>query len=203
VKRHGPDDARSAAGELGVALSEDGTERLIAYEALLQEKAIPLGFVARSDEDRLWERHILDSLRASVDIQQGDRLALDLGSGAGLPGVVLAIAAPQLHVGLVESRLRRVAFLELVVERLQLANAEIVPERAQALEEGRADVCTARAFAPADRAWTIARPLLSEAGRLIYFAGAEAVLEAPDGARIVSSRPGPLESSGALVIMTR
>jgi len=198
----GRDDLLSAAGRLGISLSDAAAAQLSSYEALLLEKAVPLGFVARSDEGRIRERHILDSLRAAPEVRPADRRALDLGSGAGLPGIVLAIAAPQLRVGLVESQRRRVGFLELAVERLELRNAEVVPRRAEELEPGSADLCTARAFAPPDRAWQVAEPLLAPGGRLVYFAG-EGAQQAPANAVILSTRPSPLESAGPLVIMGR
>jgi len=198
----GRDDLLSAAGRFGISLSDAAAAQLSSYEALLLEKAVPLGFVARSDEGRIRERHILDSLRAAPEVRPADRRALDLGSGAGLPGIVLAIAAPQLRVGLVESQRRRVGFLELAVERLELRNAEVVPRRAEELEPGSADLCTARAFAPPDRAWQVAEPLLAPGGRLVYFAG-EGAQQAPANAVILSTRPSPLESAGPLVIMGR
>jgi len=205
VKQSGDRRAQleTAARSLGVALAGQAIDKLISYEDLLEAKAIPLGFVARSDQDRLLERHVIDSLRASAEVGRTDRTALDLGSGAGLPGIILALAAPQLRVRLVESQRRRVAFLELAVERLAVSNAEVIAARAESLEAGAADLCTARAFAPPDRAWNVARRLLTDQGRLIYFSGARTDPAAPDGARIVATRPGPLESSGALVIMTR
>ena len=198
----GRDDLRSAAGRLGISLSDGASAQLLSYEALLLEKAVPLGFVARSDRGRIRDRHILDSLRAAAEVRPDDRRALDLGSGAVLPGIVLAIAVPELQVRLVESQRRRVAFLELAVERLELRNADVVSRRAEELEPASADLCTARAFAPPDRAWQVAEPLLAPGGRLVYFAGRGA-LQAPADAAILSSRVGPLESEGPLVIMGR
>ena len=199
----GRDELLSAADRIGVSLSAEAADRLLAFEALLREKAIPLGFVSRSDEPRLRDRHVLDSLRATAEIRPGDGTAVDLGSGAGLPGVVLAIAAPELHVRLVEPQRRRVAFLELALERIRLANAEILPSRAEDEAAAAADLCTARAFAPPDLAWRAAERLLAPGGRLIYFAGAGTSIEAPPGARILSTRSATLESSGPLVIMSR
>jgi 16S rRNA (guanine527-N7)-methyltransferase len=198
----GREELPSAADRLGISLSDGASAQLLAYEALLLEKAVPLGFVARSDEGRIRDRHVLDSLRAAAEVRPADCRALDLGSGAGLPGIVLAIAVPELRVGLVESQRRRVAFLELAVERLELRNADVLPRRAEELEPGSADLCTARAFAPSDRAWQVAEPLLAPGGRLIYFAGGGA-LQAPADATILSTRPAPLESAGPLVIMGR
>ncbi|MFL5767449.1 MAG: 16S rRNA (guanine(527)-N(7))-methyltransferase RsmG [Actinomycetota bacterium] len=199
----GREDLRPAAERLGVPLPDTSVDRLLAYEALLLEKAIPFGFIAKSDEPRLRERHVLDSLRAAVEVGDANHL-VDLGSGAGLPGIVLAIVAPPLRVDLVESQRRRAAFLELAVERLDLANAAVVAGRAEELPPGTTEVCTARAFAPPARAWEVAEPLLSLGGQLIYFAGAGAgSLEAPPGARIVRTHAPTLESSGPLVIMSR
>src|SRR6266498_1505880 len=65
---------------------------LRAYVDLLHERAVPLGLVARSDADRLWDRHVLDSLRGLAGFDDADRSAFDIGSGAGLPGVPLTIA---------------------------------------------------------------------------------------------------------------
>jgi 16S rRNA (guanine527-N7)-methyltransferase len=198
----GREELRTAAARLGIPLSEGATRQLLSFETLLLEKAIPLGFVARSDRGRIRDRHILDSLRAAAEVREADRLALDLGSGAGLPGVVLAIAVPELRVGLVESQRRRVAFLELAVERLELGNADVLARRAEDLEPGSADLCTARAFAPPDRAWRVAEPLLAPGGRLVFFAGG-GVQQAPAHASILSTRAAPLESAGPLVIMGR
>jgi 16S rRNA (guanine527-N7)-methyltransferase len=192
VKQRGGrrEELLSTARHLGLSLPDEAIEKLIAYEGLLRERAVPLGFIARSDEDRLWSRHILDSLRAAAAVRPGDASAIDLGSGAGLPGVVLAIATPRVHVSLVEIQRRRVAFLELVVERLQLANAEVLGRRAETLDRPQADICTARAFAPPSRAWEVASRLLAPEGRLIYFSGAGTFVQAPPNARIVALPPG-------------
>ena len=180
---------------------------LQVYAALLEERAISLGLVAGSDRERLWDRHIVDCLRATVAFRPEDRLAYDLGSGAGLPGIVLACALPERRFRLIEPRRRAVAFLELVVERLALHNVEILNVRAEELSDP-ADVVTARAFAPADRAWAAARRLLRPGGRLVYFAGkrlndpealARALPEPPAEVEVVE----PLASGAPLVIMSR
>jgi 16S rRNA (guanine527-N7)-methyltransferase len=165
---------------------------------------MPAGFVAAADAGRLRERHILDSLRAVRAVRAGDTRALDLGSGAGLPGVVVALACPSLHVVLVEPRRARVAFLELAVEQLSLSNASVLAMRIQDVHE-QVDVCFSRAFAPMPDAWRAAAPRLRAGGRLVYFAGAGAVPpELPSDAAAVEVLESPLlESSGPLFIMTR
>jgi 16S rRNA (guanine527-N7)-methyltransferase len=198
-----PEALRAQAGSIGVALDPSQASRLIRFEELLVERAIPLGVVSRSDANRIRERHILDSLRAAP-VVQGSDVAADLGSGAGLPGVVLAITLPRLRMLLVERRPRRAALLELAVDELGVSNATVFAGRV-AETPGRVDVALARAFAPLGEAWAQARGVLRPGGRLVYFAGAGTTIPtAPAGSVILDVLHTPvLESSGALVIMTR
>lgn len=194
-------DLKSAASVLGLELSPDAAERLGAYEDLLRERAVPLGYVARSDASRLRERHVLDCLRAAPFLPER-ATAYDLGSGAGLPGIVVAVARPDTSLRLVEPRRGKVAFLELVTDRLGLANVQVLARRAEELTEP-VEACFARAFAPLDRAWDVAGGLLRPGGWLVYFAGGSAG-SIPRGARADVVPPHPmLASSGPLVIMTR
>lgn len=198
-----PDSLRAASAALGVGVSASQAALLLRLEDLLIERAIPLGAVAASDRSRIRERHTLDCLRAAAEVV-GARSAYDLGSGAGLPGLVIAIAVPDLRVGLVEPRQRRAAFLELAVQELGLANARVLVQRVEALTEP-VECCFARAFAPPERTWAACADLLSPQGRLVYFAGAgRGKIRAPSGARIVAVRRNAvLESAGPLVIMAR
>ena len=200
-----PAEALSAdAQRLGIEISEEASAELERFEELLRERALPKGLIAAADAGRLRERHILDSLRAVSALSPGDSRAIDLGSGAGLPGVVVAIARPSLHVVLVEPRRARVAFLELVVEDLRLPNATVLAARIEDVDE-QVDVCFSRAFAALPEAWRAAAPRLREGGRLVYFAGAGAAPpETPFDASAVEVLESPLlESSGPLFIMTR
>jgi len=191
------------AAELGVTLDTSQAATLLRYEDLLAGRAVPLGAVARSDATRIRARHILDCLRAAPLVHEDD-LACDLGSGAGLPGIVVAVAEPLVRVLLVESRAKRAAFLEFAVQELRLSNAQVVVGRAEELRRG-VDACFARAFAPLPLAWSVARGILRPGGRLIYFAGAElGEPVVPDGAALEAVvRTAVLESAGPLVIMTR
>jgi 16S rRNA (guanine527-N7)-methyltransferase len=207
--KHGPDhqaalELRDFARSIGAELDGTAAERLVAFEEILADRAVRLGLIARSDQGRIRPRHVMDCLRAVVAVRPEDDLAHDLGSGAGLPGIVVAIACPALRVALVEPRKARVAFLELAVERLELRNASVVPRRIQEVTEV-ADLCFARAFAPLDAAWEAALPRLRTGGRLVYFAGASSPrAEALPGARSVQVVETPvLESAGPLIIMGR
>jgi 16S rRNA (guanine527-N7)-methyltransferase len=116
------------------------------------------------------ERHVLDSLRSVRCLRPSDRELVDVGAGAGLPGIPVAVAEPERHVILVEPHARRAAFLELAVENLGLVNVDIRIARAEATEL-QADVCFARALAPPGRAWQLTEHLLAPGGRLVYFGG--------------------------------
>lgn len=203
------DTIHALAGDLGVALAPEATSRLARFAALLAERAVPLGLVAASDRDRILERHVLDSLRAATVFEPEDREAYDLGSGAGLPGIVLACSMPGTRFRLVDSRRRAAAFLELAVEKLGLVNVVVVNRRVGELQ-GQADVATARAFGPVDRSWTAAWGLLKPGGRLVYFAGrgqdrpedVARSLDHPEAPGEVHAA-GLVESYGPLVIMSR
>ena len=194
---------RAQAGDLGVLLDLPQISRIRRFEELLADRAVPLGAISRSDSARIRERHTLDSLRA-VPLVDGVDEAADLGSGAGLPGVVVAIALPRLRMLLIERRPQRAAFLELAVEELGLSNAAVVAGRVEDVP-GEVDVALARAFAPIDEAWVRALGILRPGGRLVYFAGAGSATPAPPAGSTIQSvlRTPVLESAGALVIMTR
>jgi 16S rRNA (guanine527-N7)-methyltransferase len=192
------------AAALGVPLDGTQAELLERYEALLQDRAAALGMIARGDLPRLRERHILDSLRAVGALPEGPSEVVDLGSGAGLPGIPVAIARPGAHVIVAETRHQRIAFLELVVDDLGLGNVTVHGGRAEEAPRP-ADACLARAFRDARGSWQVARDLLGPAGRLIYFAGSafDPTRDLPPEPAATVLPTSPLANSGPLVIMTR
>jgi 16S rRNA (guanine527-N7)-methyltransferase len=160
--------------------------------------------IASSDAGYLRERHILDSLRAVPHISAGTLGVLDLGSGAGLPGIPVAIARPDLTLTLVEPRQTRAAFLELVVERLRLANVTVFPRPVEELSMDAVNVVLARGFRGPSKTWLTARDLLSPRGELIYWGGTTfRDDQLPEDARVVAIGQAALESGGPIVIMTR
>ncbi|HEU0245937.1 MAG TPA: RsmG family class I SAM-dependent methyltransferase [Gaiellaceae bacterium] len=186
---------------------DDQTSSLLEFETLLRDRAVDLGMVAQSDSARIRERHILDSLRAAAVTLDSDLHALDIGTGAGLPGIPVAIARPALTVRLVEPRRTRVAFLELALERARIENAMILSATIESVGVA-VDLCFARAFAPLEQAWAAARPRLRSGGRLVYFAGAGFERPArPEGCSSIAVVPPPrgsrIERFGPLVIMSR
>jgi len=191
------------AGSLGLSLAPEQVQRLVAFAELLAERGPGLGLISERDVPRVTERHVIDCLRAVDAVDAEDRDAYDLGSGAGLPGIVVAVVRPDLLVTLVEPQRRRIGWLEFVGRELALPNVSVAPRRAQDLDS-TADVCFARAFRPLERSWDLAEPLLREGGRLVYFGGrgfppSRAAALSAD-VRILDS---DLESSGPLVIIRK
>jgi 16S rRNA (guanine(527)-N(7))-methyltransferase RsmG len=116
--------------------------------------------------------HVKLNARSIVERLSGkaDASAFDVGSGAGLPGIPLAIALPTTRFALIEPKSRRAAFLEMAVDALELPNVSVLALRADAA--GRiTDLCLARALAAPTDAWRTASSLLSNRGRLVYWAG--------------------------------
>jgi 16S rRNA (guanine527-N7)-methyltransferase len=168
-----PDRARGAFPSERLPLAE-------RYVALLAPAGVERGLIGPREAPRLWERHVLNSIAVASAIPQGASVA-DLGSGAGLPGLVLGIGRPDLRVTLVEPLLRRTTFLDEVVAELGLAHVEVVRGRSDELHGSRTfDVVTARALAPLERLLGWAMPLVAPRGVLLAMKGssAEAEIEA-------------------------
>ncbi len=127
----------------------------------------------------MWERHLLNCAVVAPLLASGAIVA-DIGSGAGLPGIVLAIARPDLTVVLIEPLLRRAEFLREVVDALGLGQVDVVRERAEQVRRRRFPVVTARAVAPLERlvGWTL--PLVEPGGELLAFKGSSAAEELED-----------------------
>lgn len=189
------------AAALEVELDETAIERLERLERLLREKAAPMGMVASSDMTRLRERHILDSLRATPLLPDAGTVC-DMGSGAGLPGIVLAIARPDLRFVLVEVRRNRASFLEEA--SADLGNVVVHGRRLETFRE-KVEACTARAFAPASKSWEAAEHILGGSGYLVYWAGGtfDLASDMPSGVSGTLFTTSALARSGPLVIMTR
>ena len=174
------------------------------YEGLLVSQAVSRGMIARDDVDRLRERHLVDSIRAAPCLPRAPAKILDLGSGAGLPGIPLAVARRDLRFVLAEKRRGRAGFLESLVDTLGLPNVTVHPGPAGALAPGF-EACLARAFAPPDAAWEQAERLLGPSGRLLYWAGTgfDPAEDGPPGVALTLFRSPALANAGPVVIMAR
>lgn len=134
----------SGIAALGLSLSAGAAERLLDYQALLERWNAAYNLTAVRDGAEMVTRHLLDSL-AILPFVQGETLA-DLGTGPGLPGIVLAIAAPGRQILLVDSNGKKVRFLREAIRALKLDGVRAVQSRVEDVE-GTFDCITARAFA--------------------------------------------------------
>lgn len=156
----------------------DSLAKAQRYVELLATDGVTRGLIGPRETARLWDRHLLNcALMAELVPDQGE--LVDIGSGAGLPGIVLAMLRPRLHVVLLEPLLRRSVFLEECVSALDLPNATVLRARAEdkAASGISADVATARAVAPLDRLVGWAAGLLRPDGQLLAIKGQSAAAE--------------------------
>ena len=129
---------------------------LNSYVDDLRSEALEQNLVSKSSLDQVWTRHIADSAQLLDHVSHGTRSWVDLGSGAGLPGLVVAIMRPDLKVSLIESRRKRFEWLQTVSERLDLRNCQVLGRRLETVDECHFDVISARAFAPLQKLFTLA-----------------------------------------------
>jgi 16S rRNA (guanine527-N7)-methyltransferase len=146
---------------------------LSRYAQLLSEQAIVRGFLGPREETRLWSRHILNCATLAPLLPRAGRV-VDAGTGAGLPGVVLAILRPELVFELVDSMQRRTDWLQEIVTELGLGNTTVTRARIEELPAGENTVVVSRAVAPVDKlaAWTV--HLLRGGGEFLALKGASA-----------------------------
>ena len=150
------------------------------YAALLTSVGVERGLIGPREAPRVWERHLLNSA-ALADVVPPRATVCDIGSGAGLPGLVLAIARPDLQVTLLEPLLRRAVFLTETIEALGLTSVRVERARAEDYRE-RFEVVTARAVAPLARLLEWAMPLVAPSGVLVAMKGASVDDELADAA---------------------
>jgi 16S rRNA (guanine527-N7)-methyltransferase len=148
--------------------------KIQAFATLLKTTGIEHGLIGPKEGDRIWERHIANCIPITTIIPNGVRLA-DIGSGAGLPGVVIALARPDLKVTLIEPLQRRVDFLNQVIAELELP-IKVVRGRAEAVKM-QFEVVTARAVAPLEKLIQISWHMIPKGGCLLAKKGESAAEE--------------------------
>ena len=161
--------------DLGFETREDAVIRLSSYLDLVVRWNKRINLVSRKDINRLLERHLFDSLSIERFIK-GDR-ALDIGSGAGFPGIPLAICRPDLHFTLLDRSARRVRFLQVVQAELGLQNVDCVCKNfpGSGSMNNTYDVACARAVSDPSTIWRLSEQLLKNNGRLIFFLSTQLV----------------------------
>ena len=150
---------------------EDQIQR---YADLLKGAGIERGLIGPKEGDRIWERHIANCIPITTILPQNVRL-VDIGSGAGLPGIVIALARPDLKVTLVEPLQRRVDFLNEVVAELGIP-VEVIRGRAERVKK-QFEIVTARAVAPLEKLINISWHMIPKGGSLMAMKGESAADE--------------------------
>ena len=170
-----------------VSFFGDAWPAVEAFHAFLVEEGELRGLIGPRERPRLWERHLLNSA-AVVPFLPETGLIVDVGSGAGLPGVVVAAMRPSSSIVLVEPMDRRVTWLHDVIARTGLSNVEVLRARAQDLDGAlEADAVTARAVAPLDKLYRWTAPLVRIGGSVIAMKGARASEELVAAAEVMRS----------------
>jgi 16S rRNA (guanine527-N7)-methyltransferase len=163
-----------------------GSESICRYKDLLINQGIEWGLLGPREVDRIWGRHILNSAAVVELIPRGASVA-DVGSGAGLPGIPVAILRPDLTVDLIEPLLRRSTFLTHSVDDLGITGRVSV-RRERAEQVGRTyDVVLSRALAPLDRLIRWCLPLMKPSGQILAIKGASAGQELIDHDRLIAA----------------
>jgi 16S rRNA (guanine527-N7)-methyltransferase len=166
----------------------------VQFADLLTREATVRGLIGPREVPRLWDRHILNCAVVSDLMPEGSTVC-DVGSGAGLPGLALAIRRPDLRVTLVEPLLRRTTFLDLATSTMGLTNVSVQRGRAEELHgEAVFDVVTSRAVAPMDRLTRWSMPLVTDGGLFLAMKGASAQQELDSAAPTVR-RLGGVEAT--------
>lgn len=168
---------------LSLRFGEAG-EQLDRYVAILRSKGIEWGLLGPREGNKLWSRHVSNSLALVDALGQGIDVA-DVGSGAGLPGIPLAIVRPDLNVTLLEPLLRRATFLNETIEELCLDNVRVERLRAEDCDE-QFDVVTARAVAGLEKLVRWTTPLFYPHGELMALKGSSAEKELSEASTLLS-----------------
>jgi 16S rRNA (guanine527-N7)-methyltransferase len=180
-----PDRVPGAAPAAAAEIFGPRLEIAQRYADALGTSGVERGLLGPREVDRIWDRHLMNSAAVAELLEHGERV-VDIGSGAGLPGIPLAIARPDLEVTLLEPLLRRSEFLKEVVAELGLS-VEVVRGRAEAswVRErfGERDVAVSRAVAALDKLTKWSMPLLRPGGRMIAIKGERAPAEVEEHRR--------------------
>lgn len=160
-----------------------------AYHDSLATTAAERGFIGPKEVSRLWSRHILNCAVIAEAFAEGESVA-DIGSGAGLPGIPLAIARPDLSVTLIEPLLKRSTYLSEVTEELGLDNVTVIRGRAEEQKNMLFDAVTSRAVAPLGKLAGWSLPLVRPGGAMVAMKGSSISEELERNAKIIAKAGG-------------
>jgi 16S rRNA (guanine527-N7)-methyltransferase len=194
----------------GVTVSRETMTALKSFESLVQRWNSAINLVSKASLNDLWHRHIVDSAQLFQLCPQVARNWVDLGSGGGFPGIVVAIlaanASPDLRVTLVESDQRKATFLRQAIQVLQLG-ATVRSERVESIAPLNADVLSARALAPLSQLLPFAAKHLRSDGLAIFPKGARYAEELTEGQKDwafdVEMKPSFSDSEAAILLIRK
>ena len=161
----------------------DRIELARRYADLLVRDGDMLGLLGPRELPKLWSRHILNSAVVSDAIHKGENVA-DIGSGAGLPGIPMAIRMPEAHFTLIEPMERRADWLKQAIEGLALENVTVTRARAEEVAPKQFDVVTSRALAALPKLLKMAVPLAKSGGRIVSLKGQKAAEEIAEATKL-------------------
>jgi 16S rRNA (guanine527-N7)-methyltransferase len=161
-----------------------GFTQLAKFADILAQDGVRLGLIGPREVERIWDRHILNCAAPTELIEDGQSI-IDIGSGAGLPGIVLAILKSNSKVTLIEPMQRRTDFLTQVKADLGLTNVEIIRGRAEG-QKVTAQIVTSRAVAPLDKLLVWSWPLVQKGGKVLAIKGEKAQEELENAQKVIS-----------------
>jgi len=161
-----------------------GFTQLSKFADILAQDGVRLGLIGPREVERIWDRHILNCAALTELIEDGQSI-IDIGSGAGLPGIVLAILKPNSKVTLIEPMQRRTDFLTQAKTDLSLTNVEIIRGRAEG-QNVTAQIVTSRAVAPLDKLLNWSWPLVEKVGKVLAIKGEKAQEELENAQKVTS-----------------
>ncbi len=179
----------SAAPRVAEALFGSRVDRARRYAEILAGAGVERGLLGPREVDRIWDRHILNSAAIAELLADNERIA-DIGSGAGLPGIPLALARPDLRLTLIEPLLRRSEFLREVIDDLGLEITIVrgrAEDRSVRQQVGEMDAVVSRAVASLDKLTKWSVPLLRPDGRMVAMKGERAEEEIREHRRVMAS----------------
>lgn len=202
-----PDLSPMTPEEFAVAanVSRETLERLKAYDAALVEWSQKMNLIARSTFEDRWRRHYLDSAQAFPLIPKDAKTLVDLGSGAGFPGLVLAAMGAErgLRVSLVESTGKKAAFLAAAAAAMALDNLSVIPERIESITISPPGVITARALAQLPKLIAYAAEIAGEKTLCLFLKGQDVedeLTEATKSWHMKVVRHASLTSAGSTIL---
>jgi len=176
---------QTACRQLDIELIQSQYDSLVRYVQLLRDWNTRLNLVSRRDTDRAFSYHVIDSLAVQRLIPQGARVC-DFGSGAGLPGIPVALVRPDVQMFLIESSHKKSRFLETVVRKLELDGVRVLNDRAESLPPLECDVVLSRLAGPLEDVVRYAGPHRKPNGTIVVYKTRDCASELRQAGRLLA-----------------